>query len=521
MASLNFLAGGRKPVIAVVGDSWTQATAKVHETQTIDRVIARELGFIDINLGIGGTGYNTDGSAKRFGDPSRVSPLVAANPDAILIIGSINDSNPARSGGVREAALAYFKAIREALPDTPVLVVGPQPSSGQLLVSKEHHENCAGLKAAVAEAGEGFAYRDWSGVADAQPVAFEARKQYRKDDLVHVDGGVYRLTTDWIADDPKAPLFETDHFALVSGSITGTGKNTAPKGDGRRDYFLQEDGSHPTSVGSEAFAADLAVHVLAGFSSLSRWCEKHDRARRVTKFVHKTDQTVPKVKLNFFKHANPMILAMNAYAQKDGANAGASIPRLNDIKSTPANAVHAMVFRTGDVVPGGLYVISSNWQIDPDGSPYSIYNHSQSDIKARSQQSGSPISDVELVEWCRANGYPVVFQYGPINSDNLTEAGESQFREFIRNWSGSDDIAFVSPIGYTKVNGIYAEEAPDNPLFLFGAPRTEDELGIVSKGQYSTATVGRFVVNDIVNKSEPATYDRAVGYTFYRESAWK
>lgn len=524
MGSLDFLNGGKTPVIAVVGDSWTQETDKVHSTQTIDRVIARKLDFVDINLGIGGTGYNTPGAANQtFGDQNRLNKLISANPDGIIIVGSINDSNPNRASGVESAALTYFKAIREALPDTPVVVVGPQPSSGQLLISAEHHTNCAGLKAAVLAAGEGFVYRDWSGVADAQPVAYATKTQYSKGDLVHFQGGVYKLLDDWISASASAPLEEPEHFLPVSGSITGTGKDTAPKGDGRRDFFLQEDGAHPTAVGSEAFAADFAWHVELGFASLRRWVEKHDRQKRVISFAHKTASTVVK---DWWKTTDKIVMALIGYANKDGSDAGASIPRLNDIKATPANVVHAIVYRTGDTTPTeGLYVVSSKWQItSSENVMTSIYNHSQSSLLAIEQASGRVISDDQLVEWCRENGYRVCFEYGPLNNNTPNESLQNQFRQFVMKWKDATDVSFVTQQSYTVAINITKSVAPDRTLFIYGTDKGNGDILLLPGTSYAAMADSlneRFLVSQVSSKAQIEQIPKAIGYTFYGESNWK
>ena len=164
--------------LAVVGDSWID---------TAD-VIASVAGAIGLSLraetfmcGWAGSGYV---AGTPFGSASRTAKLYAAEPDIIIVAGSINDNPSAAS--VQAAASAYYAGIASNLPDAKVIVVGPQPVPADYATSSTLLANRDAVQAA----------------ADAAS---------------NVLGFVDPISLGW---------------------LTGTGTVGSPKGDGNRDYYV-------------------------------------------------------------------------------------------------------------------------------------------------------------------------------------------------------------------------------------------------------------------------------------------
>lgn len=112
--------GGR---LVVVGDSLTAQTGAILPNGGCMIEAAKNLGFSDCwEIGLTGTGWVNEGSfASTFGDSRRVSDVVAASPDLLILPTSSNDTAGA---GLQAAMLAGFQAYRTALPRTPIICIG-------------------------------------------------------------------------------------------------------------------------------------------------------------------------------------------------------------------------------------------------------------------------------------------------------------------------------------------------------------------------------------------------------------
>ena len=131
--------------VVFIGDSITEGAVSSSPDRSWPMQAAYRLGISDpIVSGQGGSGYlarrpQNEGYnfGERLGDATEAKNTASSSatftgsaPDAIVIAGGINDCGVAPGGPytmdqVGTAALAYFKAIRAAAPQTLIFVLGP------------------------------------------------------------------------------------------------------------------------------------------------------------------------------------------------------------------------------------------------------------------------------------------------------------------------------------------------------------------------------------------------------------
>lgn len=188
-------------VVGFMGDSYC-----VNNGGEITHTAARILGVTAYVNAEGGTGYNQNqaGTGGKQVFSGRLPTVTAANPDALVIYGGINDGTTT----LQADCLALIQAARASIADLPIVIVGSQapPSAVSSAATKS-----ALLKNAAA-AGRA-AYVD------------------------PVTGNVYAASG----------------TQLVAGTpwIVGTGYQGATTGSGNADLQIGSDGIHPY-VGSAA-----------------------------------------------------------------------------------------------------------------------------------------------------------------------------------------------------------------------------------------------------------------------------
>lgn len=115
----------------------------------IERIVGDHLGCDAVyNNAVGGTGMiNNGGTKTTYLD--RLPDLVAFAPDIVVIGGLQNDTS--YTSGQRQAAVtAYLTALRAALPNAMVFVLGIQPLQGQTLTAgSSQHTTELDVSAAV------------------------------------------------------------------------------------------------------------------------------------------------------------------------------------------------------------------------------------------------------------------------------------------------------------------------------------------------------------------------------------
>jgi len=118
----------RPPVIAFLGDSWTEGVGATGFQGYAPRTAAR-LGWHYLNFGIGGSGYTQPGAHHNL-FAQRIAAIVASHPDVVVVEGSLNDKS---STPTAEAAAAYTTLSllhAELGRGTPIIVLGASYNPG-------------------------------------------------------------------------------------------------------------------------------------------------------------------------------------------------------------------------------------------------------------------------------------------------------------------------------------------------------------------------------------------------------
>lgn len=200
------------PKIAWLGDSWTEGVVGTgFGTSTLEGTPYKATELLGLGLpimaGQGSTGYvsvGAYGNVTNFGNATRVAPIVAADPDALVIWGSINDA-AYTDAQVQNAAYTLYTTFQQQIPRTKLLVVGVQARGGFTSATDRSH-NLA-LKAAAAAANVPF----------------------------------------------LSPVEE--------GWIEGSGKYGATTGAGNADIMMGSDGAHLQQAGWDYYARRIAAWI--------------------------------------------------------------------------------------------------------------------------------------------------------------------------------------------------------------------------------------------------------------------
>lgn len=258
--------GPARRKIAWLGDSFFSGatTSGANALQVTPFLASRRMGVECVNPSYGGTGYTNAGSYVIYGAASRMAQLVAAQPDLVVVLGSVND-DAASAATITAAAAACFAAIKAALPNVPIIVFGPQPTNATDTIGATRQANIAAVKAAAIAADNVIGFHDMVGTAAAVPAAWSS-KQYNEGDLVTRLGSVWKYMNSGTASTPAAPGSAGSTaglWKLVTYILEGTGKVGSTTGDGSRDVLLYSDGTHPTADGHRALAALVEQQIRA------------------------------------------------------------------------------------------------------------------------------------------------------------------------------------------------------------------------------------------------------------------
>lgn len=419
------LRAGEVPTVGFIGDSYSGGSADVPSASTIDRVASRRLGVRSVSSAQGGTGYVTDGKANIasntvFGSAERVGRIVQAAPDAVAIVGGLNDEGKDLAQ-VAAAVKKCLSDLRAGLPDVPIVVVGPQPSGGARTVGGTFADLVKATADAVASCGvDGVAFIDWAGLAGGRAKDFQAGQTYWRGDVIAYAGAIYRVDAGFWAGDSPAGAFP--QVRQVSAVFTGTGKAGAPAGDGNRDLYISADGVHPTNQGSEALGDALAACLRDGFGQLRGWVvsgQLREQRRLLAaaaaaeaEFL-KSLQSGQSGQGGQEKPSGPLVLAWDGYGYKDGSYAGISQLRIADIGKDGLAGAHLDCWACGT----GEYVLSAQWVINPaDQQGTSIYNRSLADLRKLPAMPAGGVCTFDEAAAVLPSGGTVVGEYGPCSS---------------------------------------------------------------------------------------------------------
>ncbi len=149
-------AAAPRPVLGVIGDSFAAGTAIGGAGgQGFPRMIAERAGWQWGTTAVGGTGYVAHPAGVQPYQAQQVDAMIAAHPTLLVVEGSQNDLH-ADVRAVGPAATALYARLREALPQTRIVVVGPIASNSDQAAA------LAGVDAAVGSAARtaGLPYID-------------------------------------------------------------------------------------------------------------------------------------------------------------------------------------------------------------------------------------------------------------------------------------------------------------------------------------------------------------------------
>ncbi len=248
----------RRPVVAFIGDSFfAGATGDITPFQCAPFLMSRMLGVECYSQSLGGTGYVNAGSfINTFGSAARVSSVSVANPELIIIQGSLNDDSQT---GIQTAATAAYSAYATACPTAKIIAFGPQPNASTATLSANRQTNNAAVKAAATAASNVLAFHDEIGHASSAVSTWSSSTTYSDGNLVSYLGSVWMASNGGTSFSGSGSTPGTSpRWALQTYVFTGTGNVGGVTGDGTRDTYLYSDGVHPTSEGSAAMAIRCA-----------------------------------------------------------------------------------------------------------------------------------------------------------------------------------------------------------------------------------------------------------------------
>lgn len=293
LGSLPLQPGRVVPTVGFFGDSWS-TEAMMGPGFNLPAAASRLLGCVPMVSAVDGSGFahSKEGNLS-FEVDSRVNAVCASVPNLIVTVGSLNSDKVVENGDtngskITEAVRNFVTKVRTKLPNVPIIMVGPEPSSVSRLQSRDAHINVKAQKAGVEAAGgvaNGVVFIDWLGIADKQAVPFREGRENAEGDVVVYDGVAYRVTKAWTAGSGETPLTPGAPTVQVSDVLSGTGNEANKQNDGTRDILLMSDDTHPTKAGSTAFGSALAIRISEGYKAIEGWAQSKGPVLPATKVV--------------------------------------------------------------------------------------------------------------------------------------------------------------------------------------------------------------------------------------------
>lgn len=281
LGSLPLQPGRVVPTVGFFGDSWS-TEAMMGPGFNLPAAASRLLGCVPMVSAVDGSGFahSKEGNLS-FEVDSRVNAVCASLPNLIVTVGSLNSDKVVENGDtngskITEAVRNFVTKVRTKLPNVPIIMVGPEPSSVSRLQSRDAHVNVKAQKAGVEAAGgvaNGVVFIDWLGIADQQAVPFREGRENAEGDVVVYGGVAYRVTKAWTAGSGETPLTPGAPTVQVSDVLSGTGNESNKQNDGTRDILLMSDDTHPTKAGSTAFGSALAIRISEGYKAIEGWAQ--------------------------------------------------------------------------------------------------------------------------------------------------------------------------------------------------------------------------------------------------------
>lgn len=281
LGSLPLQPGRVVPTVGFFGDSWS-TEAMMGPGFNLPAAASRLLGCVPMVSAVDGSGFaHSKEGNLGFEADSRVNAVCASIPNLIVTVGSLNSDKVVENGDtngskITEAVRNFVTKVRTKLPNVPIIMVGPEPSSVSRLQSRDAHINVKAHKAGVEAAGgiaNGVAFVDWLGIADKQAVPFRDGRDNAEGDVVVYGGVAYRVTRAWTPAAGETPVTPGAPVVQVSDVLSGTGNEASKQNDGTRDVLLMSDDTHPTKAGSTAFGSALAVRISEAYKTIEGWAQ--------------------------------------------------------------------------------------------------------------------------------------------------------------------------------------------------------------------------------------------------------
>lgn len=117
-----------KPVVAFLGDSFTAGDGLADRRFRWSTVLAAKAGWVEVNAGLGGTGYEAAGKASNGTAYIGRLPSVASEKPAIVVISGGGNDGPVQRDSpalVEDAVRATFAGVRKALPEARIIALSP------------------------------------------------------------------------------------------------------------------------------------------------------------------------------------------------------------------------------------------------------------------------------------------------------------------------------------------------------------------------------------------------------------
>lgn len=141
-----------RPRAVFMGDSYAAGTGGDGVRWTT--LVAKQLGWQEVNLGRAGTGYltsvtgadakSTCGKAECLSFPEMVPQVVAQEPTVVVVVSSTNTTSD-----LSAVSLAMFRDLKKKLPDSRIIVMSPlwrsSPYPNNLVVLGKTLKKNAGL----------------------------------------------------------------------------------------------------------------------------------------------------------------------------------------------------------------------------------------------------------------------------------------------------------------------------------------------------------------------------------------
>lgn len=151
------------PVAVFIGDSYSAGAGATSTDKRWTTLVSKRLGWKQINLAKGGTGYLVTAGLAGCGVEfcpnysGMIQDAVAANPEFVVVAGGRNDLSTTMPAA--DAISTFFTDLRSALPDARILVISPvwddDPApAGLAAIAADVRASAATVSAAYLDIGE-------------------------------------------------------------------------------------------------------------------------------------------------------------------------------------------------------------------------------------------------------------------------------------------------------------------------------------------------------------------------------